>query len=164
MSNSKVSSIIGWILLTFAAAIYAYGIIIAITQSLAHSNKIPEPLDSIVSTIGAILLTNLGAVLGISVAKPQSALSRMTLISRPQTTNLAAPQAIIATDPATDRELIQFVAVVFYLAVLVACFVVWAVNTFRSGEPIPVVSVIEQNGKNLLGVIAAYVAFILGSK
>ena len=164
MSNSKVSSIIGWILLTFAAAIYAYGIIMATIQSLAHSTKIPEPLDSIVSTIGAILLTNLGAVLGISVAKPQSALSRMTLISRPQTTTLAATQAINPTDPATERELIQFVAVVFYLAVLVACFIVWAINTFRSGDPFPVVNIVEQNGKNLLGVIAAYVAFILGAK
>ncbi|MBL0356522.1 MAG: hypothetical protein IPP72_06310 [Chitinophagaceae bacterium] len=156
--KEKIPAITGWVLLLVAFAVYLYGIYFAIWMPIPKGNTvyIPEPLDSILSSINAILLTNLGAVLGISVAKPSSGLARMTMIRS---------NAAIVQDPTTMREVIQYCAVIIYLIVLVVCFFVWAQNTFlEEGKIKPVVSVITQNGKTLFGVIAAYIAFILGTK
>ena len=156
--KEKNPAITGWVLVIIAFSVYIYGIYFAIYTPLKKGNTlyIPEPLDSILSTIGAILLTNLGAVLGISVAKPSSGLARMTLIGNKD----AAVQ-----DPITMREILQYCAVILYMIVLVICFFVWAKNTFLPDDKInPVVSIITQNGKTLFGVIAAYIAFVLGTK
>ncbi len=67
--------------------------------------------------------------------------------------------------PLTKRELIQYAAVILYLIVLVSCFVSWAYCTFQPDDKVkPVVAIVAQNGKTLIGVIAAYIAFVLSVK
>ena len=62
----------GWILVIIAFALYLFGLADAIVLSFSapHGRSVawlPVPLDMMVSSLGAILLTNLGAVLGISI-------------------------------------------------------------------------------------------------
>lgn len=151
----QVPAIVGWLLLLIAFSLYVYGIYYAIFNAdcSLEACKIPEPLDTLTSTIGAILLTNLGAVLGISVAQPQSGLAAKTLFVK----------QINIPPPLTKTEIIQYSAVILYLIVLIACFIKWATVGFSS-DPLKVVPLISQNAKTLLGVISAYVAFVLGTK
>ena len=158
-----ISAIIGWALLTIAFGLYIYGIYFAIFTPLhtIDQNKritglyIPDPLDSILSTIGAILLTNLGAVLGISVANPSSGLASKTIINR---------KMELIKISLSKRETIQYFAVILYLTVLVVCFISWAYGTFREDENKKlIVAIVAQNGKTLIGVIAAYIAFVIGT-
>jgi hypothetical protein len=152
------SSIIGWFLLLIALGLYLYGVSAAIFNLNLIPQKnaaggitgymLPEILDTLTATIGAILLTNLGAVLGISVTQPQSGLAAKTLM-----TKVALP------NPITRREIIQLTAVLVYLVTLVACFIKWATNNFDNGN---VATLVSQNGKMLIGVISAYVAFAVG--
>lgn len=156
--RTQIASLAGWLLVLFTSLIYLYGVGFAIFNPLDKDGSayIPEPLDNIVSTIGAILLTNLGAVLGISVAKPNSAFARFPLL---------VGQKGIAPDPVSQRETIQYIAVIVYMVVLVACFFKWASVAFvKDGDPKKVVPIVIQNGKNLIGVIAAYAAYILSNK
>ncbi len=65
--------------------------------------------------------------------------------------------------PLTKREMIQFAGVLIYIITLAACFIAWAFSSFRSEAHIqPVVPLVEQYGKTLIGVITAYIAFVLG--
>lgn len=150
----EIPVIVGWSLLLIAFSLYVYGIYKAIYKPDCSSGvcKIPEPLDTLVATMGAILLTNLGAVLGISVAKPHSALAAKTLLSEHDT-----------NPDLTTTETIQYVAMLFYLVALIACFIKWAKENFSS-DPSKVVSLISQNAKTLIGVITAYIAFVLGTR
>jgi|GEM_PF-1685494 len=158
----KIPVIIGWFLLVIVFVLYLYGIFYAIfmpdevlnSQKIIIGYTIPEPLDTLVSTIGAILLTNLGAVLGISVSQPQSGLAGKTLI---------LSKSVKIPDPLTKRELIQIVSVMIYILTLIACFVAWGYSTFGSSEDLkPVVPFVQLYGKTLIGVITAYIAFVLG--
>ena len=157
----QLPAIIGWTLLITALGLYLYGIYYAIFTPNEIKDKtgvitgysIPEPLDTLVSTIGAILLTNLGAVLGISVSQPQSALAGKTLIS-----------AKTVESPMSKRELIQFIAVITYIVTLISCFITWAHYAFgKEPNTIHIVPLIQQYGKTLIGVITAYIAFVLGA-
>ncbi|MEO6723653.1 MAG: hypothetical protein ABIN67_25015 [Ferruginibacter sp.] len=156
--KKQLPAIIGWLLLLIVFVVYIYGIQKAIFDPLTRPDKskyIPEPLDNMVSTIATILLTNFGAVLGLAVAKPSSALARMTLIGN----------QVEVPDPITKREIIQYAAVIIYVVVLIACFICWATSTFvESGKEKPIVSLIMQHGKQLIGLIIAYLAFVLGVK
>ena len=153
----NLSSIIGWFLLLIALGLYLYGVFFAIKISLQANigKEIPELheiLDTLTATIGAILLTNFGAVLGISVTQPKSGLAGKMLINK-----------VELPDPMTRREIIQFFAVLVYLITLVACFITWAINSFHADDQAkPVATLVSQNGKMLIGVISAYVAFVLG--
>ena len=158
----QLPAIIGWTLLFMAFAIYVYGISYAVfnPDEILDANKkliglsIPEPLDTLTATIGAMLLTNFGAVLGISISSQDSALAK-TIIQR----NITVPV------PLSKREAIQLMGVVIYLIVLIACFVKWAMCSFvKSTDIRPVVPLVQQYGKTLIGVITAYIAFILGIK
>lgn len=156
----NLSAAIGWLLLSVGIAIYIYGIVTAIFNPIVEhpptgpeTKHIPEALETITTTIGAILLTNLGAVLGISISKPQSGLANIAFLS----------PKISVPDPVTQRELIQFVAVLIYIITLIGCGVDWAVSTFKA-KPDAVVELVPQYGKTLLGVITAYLAFVLAAK
>ena len=157
----NLSAAIGWLLLTVALAIYVYGIYTAILNPFAVKSptggpdilKMPEALETVTTTIGAILLTNLGVVLGISMTNRQSGLANIAFLSA----------KVDLPDPVTQRELIQFVAVLIYIVTLIACGVDWAVHTFKE-KPDAVVELIPQYGKTLLGVITAYLAFVLSVK
>lgn len=159
----QLPAIIGWTLLTLAFSLYFYGIYYAIFTPDEIVDKvsknvtglgIPETLDTLTSTIGAMLLTNFGAVLGISISNKDSGLAK-TIIQR----NFAVPL------PLSQREMIQLFCVVIYLIVLLACFVKWATTAFVSPSSIkPVVPLVQQYGKTLIGVVTAYIAFVLGVK
>ncbi len=154
----QIPFFIGWLLVLAAFGLYAYGIEQAIYQSLSklppgQKPSIPEPLDVMVSSIGAILLTNLGAVLGISVTNPDSGLARKFLLIKAG----AAP----IPPPLNSREKIQYAGVIIFILALISCFIVWAKKGFSS-DAAEIVSVIPQLGKTLIGVVSAYLAFILG--
>jgi hypothetical protein len=149
-----VPTIIGSILLVIAFGVYLYGICCAIARKNLDSNyNLNEPLNTLTATIDAILLTNLGAVLGYSVAKPDSALAYLTLLGN---TNKNMPSL-----SATDN--IQIIASIIYLIVLIACFITWAIKKF-SPDAKEIAPLVIQNSKALIGVITAYLAFALSVK
>jgi len=154
----QLNPIIGWLLLVIALGLYCYGIYWAIFLAYQQDNKmvIPEPLDYITVTLGAILLTNLGAVLGISITNKNSALATRVLMLTPAKRKEDAA-------PLEQREVVQLVAVVIYLISLVACFFAWLSHSLKHEEN-QVAEIVIQNGKSLIGVIAAYLAFVLGVK
>ncbi|RKR82092.1 hypothetical protein BDD43_2259 [Mucilaginibacter gracilis] len=154
----NLTALIGWLLLFTGLALYLYGIAFAIFFPIEvieagkpTAVRMPEALETLTTGIGAILLTNLGAVLGISITRPAAALARVAL----------APQQIPEIpEPMTRRELIQAAAVLIYIISLVACAIAWAAATFKE-KPDPIVTLIPQYGKTLIGVITAYLAFVL---
>jgi len=156
----QLPSLIGWLLVLAALGLFVYGIGDAIFVSFPKSPStkplvIPEPLDVMVGTIGAILLTNLGAVLGISVSNPTSGLAKKILIQK--------ADALDIPPPLNSREQVQYAALLIYLIAIVGCFITWAIKGFSS-KPEEVVALIPQSGKTLIGVVSAYLAFILGVK
>jgi hypothetical protein len=158
----NLTAFIGWLLVAVAACLYIFGIYSAIFQPVPNLDvtgkligyRIAEPFDTLTSSISAILLTNLGAVLGISITQPQSALANKTLIT---TNSLTVPP------PLTKKDVIQLAAIVIYILALTACFIAWTVLVLqKSGAAIkPLVPLVEQHGKTLIGVISAYAAFLL---
>jgi hypothetical protein len=155
----QIPSIIGWLLIILAFGLYAYGLGYGIYESFQTRApgtvlSFPEPLDIMISSIGAIFLTNLGAVLGISVTNPASALAARTL---PLAKNIQRE----LIPPMNAREQIQYLTVLVFLAGLISCFIAWACKCFHS-EPEKILAIIPQQGKMFLGVVSAYMAFILG--
>lgn len=149
--KNQIAAIVGWFLLLIVFGIYLYGIYYAIANT-----QLPGPFDALLSSIGAILLTNLGAVLGISVTNLGSSLAQLVI---PGST-----RSIEIPDPLSQREIIQYVSLIIYLLVLVVCFAVWIKSGFaNSEEPNKIASIVEQNAKILFGVITAYIALILGA-
>ena len=65
--------------------------------------------------------------------------------------------------PMAIREKLQYVAILVYMTGLLASFVIWAIKDF-STENTNIVDIIVQQGKTLIGVISAYIAFVLGVK
>jgi hypothetical protein len=158
-----IPSIVGWLMVLLAFGLYVFGLGYAIYHSFNGSAangqlSFPEPLDLMLSSLSAIFLTNLGAVLGIAVANPQTALARNVLPQRAKDANPAADDAQMEL-----REKIQYWAMIVFLIGMVACFVAWAFRGFSSA-PDKVLSVIPQQAKMLIGVMSAYMAFVLGRK
>ncbi len=157
----QIPTIIGWLLILIAFALYIYGLGLGIYCSFHEDGggkalALPEPLDIMVTSIGAIFLTNLGAVLGISITNPASALAAKTI---PSVLKKGEEKAVIP--PMNVKETIQYMAVLVFLLGLVSCFIAWACKEFIS-DPAKIYSIIPQQGKTLIGVISAYMAFILG--
>jgi hypothetical protein len=154
----NVVAIIGWLLLAAGIGSFIYGIYFAIFLSYEVEEhgltvlKMPETLEAITTGVGAILLTNLGAMLGISITQPAAKTTRIAF----------APSAMRITviDPPTIRDWIQTGAVLIYVIALVACGIKWASATFKA-TPDLVVPLISQNSKTLIGVVSAYFAFVL---
>lgn len=151
---NKIAPFIGWILLIIVFSVYLFGIYSAVKLINIHSGKLLEPLDTLTSSVDAMLLLNLGAVLGISVSKPGSGLAQILLINKPINE---------ISEPIKKREVIQIFSVLIYLIVLVTCFITWAFNCF-SDDNEKVSILVMQNGKVLIAVITAYLAFVLGIK
>ncbi|MBE5322284.1 hypothetical protein IM793_24255 [Pedobacter sp. MR2016-19] len=152
----NVIALIGWLLLLSGLAVYLYGVTFAIffSTSVVENGtkvlKIPDALETVITTIGAILLTNLGAILGISIMKPNAAIAKIAMVGK----DIELPESI------TVREKNQIAGVLFYIITLIACGVKWASATFKE-VPNPVVVLIPQYGKTLIGIITAYLAFVL---
>jgi len=147
----------GWLLLAAALAFYAYGIQQAISLSWGSQEvtdtSYPKVLATMIGAIQALLLTNLGAILGISVAKPNSALSRFVMLGKP-TAALEIPA------PLDIKEQIQLFALICYFLSLITCMVAWIHEGF-STNPKEVVTTVTESGNMFVGVILAYVTGIL---
>jgi hypothetical protein len=156
----NIPSITGWFLVLLAFGLYFFGIAYGIYRCFPSSGApipLPDALDIMISSLGAILLTNLGAVLGISVANPSSALAKKIM---PAFTNKAVENI---ENPMNLREQLQYMAMLIYLLCLTACFICWAVKGFKADAQY-VIAIIPQMGKTLIGVVTAYLAFILGKQ
>ncbi|PSL27465.1 hypothetical protein [Dyadobacter jiangsuensis] len=157
----KTSAIayIGWLLVGVISLFYTYGIIEAIRISWGAgpiAREYSEVLSAMVGSIQALLLANLGALLGISIADPSSNVARQLMLNRPtqQKANLNPPTA------SGVQEKVQLVAMVMYVISLIACLVTWIMEDFSS-ESENVVSVISNSGKMFIGVALAYVTAVL---
>jgi hypothetical protein len=161
--KSPVVVYVGWFLILSAFCFYSYGLVEAIILSWSTSvpvdyTKYPETLSVTMSSIQTLLLTNLGVVLGISIAKPNSAMARQIMLNRSSTTTEAEKDI---PDPLSLKDKIQLFALVIYIISLTACLVTWIVNKFSS-QPSDIVSIIAESGKMFIGVVLAYLTAVLG--
>lgn len=165
--TTKIISLIGWLLLFAALGFYLYGIGLAVYLSWPASEPIippaivtpilyPEILSTTIGSIQALLLTNLGVVLGIAITNPNSNSARFLKLTLPSRNDSEK----VVPSPIEINEIIQLLAVAVFIVVLVACLVVWIHKDF-SVKPEYVVSVIPESGKIFLGVVLAYLAAVL---
>ena len=171
MKNS-IASYVGWLLLVAALGFYIYGmgkaiylswpfkVLPTITTITPTPNPDPIPfwpeLATLLSSIQALLLTNLGMVLGISITNRNSTLAKALLLNTAITKGIQTPPP----DPMQLKEKIQVFAVIVYILVLIACLITWIHNDFTS-FPSEIVSVVAESGKMFLGVILAYLAALI---
>lgn len=155
----EIVSYVGWLLLLAALGFYGYGIIEAIRQTInSTSDKpvdYPEFLSTTIGSIQALLLTNLGMLLGIAVTKPDSEVARsLKLGSKSSTVEVAPPS------PMELKEKIQLFALVIYIFSLIACLIIWIIKDFETDTKL-IVSVISESGKMFIGVVLAYLTAVL---
>lgn len=161
MKNS-ITSYVGWLLLVSAFGFYIYGISEAVILSWTNSEIGPGRFSDILSTtlssIQALLLTNLGVVLGISIAKPDSPLARNIMLN-----SFTNPTTKAPPPPVELREKLQVIAVAVYVFCLIVCLITWIHNDF-STETKQVVSIVPESGKMFIGVVLAYLTAVLRSQ
>lgn len=161
MKNPAIAYV-GWLLIIAASVFYGYGILEAIALSVGDKSidkdAYPAILSSTVSSVQALLLTNLGVLLGISVAKPGSAVARQLMLSG----KISDQQKLEPTDPLELKDKIQLFALVVYVISLIICLIVWGMKKF-SLESTVVVSVIPESGKMFIAVTLAYLTAVLKS-
>jgi hypothetical protein len=142
-------------LIFIGCAVFVYGISVAICVSWCCEGsacKIAPFLSSAVTSTGAILATNLGAVLGITINNPASNFRQskswnpLTFFSNPSPT------------------IIQTAACYVYILSLLASAIVWAHRGFDGTETTVVVPLIQEMTKSLLGVIVGALAVALNTK
>ncbi len=157
MKNS-LFNYVGWLLLISIFGFYAYGIIRAIQLSLwGQPHDFPVALSTTISSIQALLLTNLGALLGISVVNPQSAVAN-ALMLKPR--NKASGNLQVAPpDPLMMRDKIQLAALVIYVVSLIACTITWMHFNFESDHH-NMVDCVSESGKMFIGVCLAYLTVV----
>lgn len=163
MDNSiqeRIISYAGWLLMLTASGFYGYGIFDAVILSWPKPPIPPDAYHAVLSTtIGtmqALLLANLGMLLGVSVSNPQSAVARALKLN-----GTSAVGVDLAPLPPTDvKDKIQLFALVIYLISLIICFVTWIRNDFSS-LPADVISIVPESGKMFIGVVLAYMTAIL---
>jgi len=143
------------ILIAFLFAVgclaYIYGIYQACYISLQADpdlSKMPAFLSSIVTSIGAVLATNLGAVLGIAIAAPTSSFAQASW----------KPLAVFTSPTPTN---VQITACYLYVLILVVVSIVWGIKDF---DTVHVVSTIPELTKTFLGVIVGVLAITLARK
>lgn len=156
MKNSLVAYV-GWLLLIAAFGFYMYGIGDAIVCTLREDQTkivaFPEIIAGTLSSIQALLLTNLGIVLGISISRPDSAMARQLIPrSRP-----AAPLPSMAL-----RDTIRLFGVVLFLLALIACVITWGKAGFVT-DSTKVVPLVSESGKMFFGVVLAYLTAIFSA-
>ncbi len=149
-----IASYVGWLLLLSALGFYGYGITKAVLQTVSGEIKYHEFLLATIGSIQALLLANLGVVLGIKVAKPDSNIARS--ISFKWGSNTGGEPI----PPMEIKEKIQLIALSVYSLSLVVCFITWIVKDFTV-DPTMIVSVIPESGKMFIGVVLAYLSTVL---
>lgn len=155
---------IGWILLLAIFGLYSYGLITAIDLSWTGDipeGKYPEALSTAINSMQALLLTNLGALLGIAVTNPASAIAR-TLKLRSASSAAQGAALPAPPNPLNVREYIQLAALIIYVLGLIACTIGWGHDDFSSDSK-HVIDVVSTSGKMLIGVALAYLTAVLQS-
>jgi hypothetical protein len=141
------------ILIALGCVTFAYGVIKACMISLEKApdlSLMPLFLASAVTSIAAVLATNLGAVLGIAIANPQS------LYRQSSTWN---PLKVFSKpDPTTWQTLACYV----YIIGLLSAAVVWGIKNFTTDSN-QIVALIPEMTKSLLGVIVGALAVSLNT-
>ncbi|QIL40572.1 hypothetical protein G7074_15640 [Pedobacter sp. HDW13] len=153
MNNKPIAYLI-LSLLSIGVAAYLYGVWIACSISWAPRDtpvSINSFLSSVVSSIAAVLATNLGAVLGISITKPQSPFGKLK-----NWTSFS----LLANDGAT---IFQIIACFVYVLSLLAAAIVWVHTGFET-ESTKIISLIPEMTKSLVGVIIGVMAISLNVK
>lgn len=148
--NKPIAYLLGFLFLIGCGA-FIYGIIKACIKSWPKDGSdytMPEFLASAVTSIAAVLSTNLGAVLGITVTNPQSEFNEA------ETWNTLT----FLTNP--SPSVLQTFACYIYVISLLTCAIVWARRNFIS-EPGKIVPLIPELTKSLLGVIVGVLAVSL---
>ena len=160
--KSPVIAYVGWLLILAALGFYGYGIYEAIALSWKEveikDGDFPEVLSTTVGAMQALLLANLGILLGISIAKPNSNVARSLMLrtSRQREIDLAPPP------PIEIKDKVQLFALVMYIFSLIACLITWGHKDF-STESKKVVSIISESGKMFIGVVLAYLTAVLSN-
>ncbi len=161
--KSPAVAYIGWLLIFAAISFYGYGIFEAIRLSWSKTpigeSDFPAFLATTISSIQALLLTNLGILLGISIAKPESGVAMQLMLGKIDKQKITAE----IKDPLEIKEKIQLFSLVIYIISLIACMITWAKNDFSSA-PTDVVSLIAESGKMFIGVVLAYLTAVLGNR
>jgi hypothetical protein len=157
--KNPIVSLTGWLLLLSALGFYGYGIGKAISLSWSltpiSDKDFPATIATTISTAQALLLTNLGILLGIAITKPTSVMASQLMLSR---TKIALADV---TDPLLIRDKVQLFALVIYILSLITCLVTWIKNDFSS-NPAEVVPLVAESGKMFIGVVLAYLTAVLG--
>ena len=157
--KNLITTATGWLLLAAALAFYIYGVGQAISLSWGSQEitdtDYPKVLATMIGTIQALLLANLGAILGISVTKPNSALSRYVMVGK-------HTAAMVPNIPASleIKEQLQLFSLICYFLSLSACMVTWIHEGF-STNPKEVVTTVTESGSMFIGVILAYITGVL---
>jgi len=158
MKNSLIAYV-GWLLLLTAFAFYAYGLYQAIYLSWGEGpikKEYNEVLSVTVGSMQALLLANLGMLLGISVADPGSGVARQLMLNRATSTSVRAA----IPPPLALKEKVQLFALVVFIVSLVICLITWMVDDFSSDSK-NVISIVSSSGKMFIGVVLAYLTAVL---
>lgn len=135
-------------------AFYIYGIVLACIKSWPAGPvdfEFRVFLSTSITSIAALLATNLGAVLGISITNPNSTFKKA---------NTWNPFTAI-TDPEPNKY--QAIAIYVYVASLLACGIVWAKKGFTE-DSTHIIPIIPEMTKTLIGVIIGSLALGLNIK
>ncbi|MBC7509058.1 MAG: hypothetical protein H7320_09970 [Ferruginibacter sp.] len=116
-------SYVGWLLFFAALGFYSYGIFEAIRLSWSTEPetviiKYHDVLSTTIGSIQALLLANLGMVLGVSIADPNSNVARSLKLNKTENGIEKAPPP-----PMELKDKIQLSALIIYVICLIACLV-----------------------------------------
>jgi hypothetical protein len=128
-----------------AGLIYLVGIVYAIIHTKKGTpSEMPGYLDHMITTIGGVLATNLGAVLGIKFAEGSNLLSLKM-------------SATIPPDIGTFQIIVAFL----YFFCMIAAGITWASKKFTP-DPEIVVPALPRLSKTLAGVAVGALALAVG--
>ncbi|WP_373060014.1 hypothetical protein [Zunongwangia sp. H14] len=150
--NKPITYLLGFLIFIGCGA-FVYGIAQACLKSWPHHGndyEIAAFLSNTVTSIAAVLSTNLGAVLGITVSNPTSKFRESKSWNPLSLFTSPSPSAI------------QTIACYVYILSLIAAAIVWAHRDFIT-ETNKIVPLIPELTKSLLGVIVGVLAISLNT-
>jgi hypothetical protein len=158
--NKTLLSFAGWLLLIAAVAFYVLGIGKAVSMSWhplkpEQLKEFPTFLSSSVSSLQAILITNLGALLGIATKMPNSAIAKQLMIF----TGGGRSGINEIIPPLEAKEKIQLAGVILLILSFIGCMIVWIKRDFVEDNTI--LPTVVESGKMFIGIVLAYFTLIL---
>jgi hypothetical protein len=152
MSNTR--AILLSLFIGIAAVAFIAGVTAACILSFspdAGKDSLPPFVSATITSIAALLATNLGSILGITVTNPQSHF------------RIARNWSPLAVFQAPSTTTLQTWGCYLYVGGLLAATVIWGFRGFDSKSASPVVPLIEDLAKSLAGIIVGSVAIALNS-